>query len=135
MPADLTVTAANVRPLHGAIVRRFDAGGSMNVGDCVYIAADGDVEVTDADSISTTWLVGLVVGTPSGATAIVAGNAVDVVVYGPVAGFSSLTPGALGYVSGTAGAINDTVGTKDAIVGYAESDEIFFVRPQLIDLS
>ena len=46
----ITVTAADVRPLPGAIVRRFDAGGSLTPGQAVYIADDGDVEAADADA-------------------------------------------------------------------------------------
>ncbi len=135
MAADLTVTAANVRPLEGADVQRYDAGGTLTVGNSVYVASDGDVEATDSDALSTAWSIGIVVSGPKGATSISAGDPVDVVVSGPVAGFSSLTPGALGYVSASAGAINDTAGTKSCIVGYACSKTEFFVRPQLVALS
>lgn len=133
--ADLTVTAADVRPLSGAVVRRFTAGGTVAIGDVVYVASDGDVEQADGSLVGTTWLVGIAVATPDGGTSAAAGERVDVVMFGPVAGFSSLTPGALGYVSDTAGKVADAVGTKDAIVGFAESATVLFVRPQLIDLS
>lgn len=135
MAADLTVTAADVRPMAGAKVERFDAGGTLTPGMSVYIASDGDVESTDSDAVGTTWSIGIVVAGADGAVSYSAGDRVDVVVEGPVAGFSSLTPGALGYVSATAGSINDTAGTKSCIVGYAKTDSVFMVRVQLVDLT
>ena len=133
--ADVTVTAADVRPLNGAVVRRFDAGGTLAIGNAVYIAGDGDVEAADGSAVGTVWAIGIVVATPDGGTAVSAGERADVVVSGPVAGFSSLTPGALGYVSDTAGAIADAAGTKDTIMGFNETAAVFHVRVQLIDLS
>lgn len=128
----LTVTAADVRPLAGATVRRFTAGGTINIGDVVYIAADGDVEQTNGGAIGTTLsAIGIAVSTPDGGTSAAAGERVDVVVHGPVAGFSSLTPGAVGYVSDTAGKVDTATGTKKFILGLAESDTVFFVRPQI----
>ena len=133
--ADITVTAADVRPLHGAVIRRFEAGGTVDIGACVYIAADGDVEEADASSATALWSIGLAVATPDGGTAASAGEYIDVVTEGPVAGFSSLTPGSLVYVSDTAGACGTAAGTKDFIVGYAESATVVYVRPETIDLS
>lgn len=131
----VTVTSADVRPLTGATVRRFTAGGSITLGDAVYIASDGDVEAADGSAIGTTWAVGVAVATPDGGTSVSSGERVDVVVYGPVAGFSSLTVGALGYVSDTTGGIDTAAGTKTFILGYNESATVFFVRPQLSSLS
>jgi len=134
--AACTVTAGDVRPLNGAVIRRFDAGGTVSIGDVVYIASDGDVEQADGSAIGTTLpVIGIAVATPDGGTSASAGERLDVVVSGPVAGFSSLTPGALGYVSDTAGKVDTAVGTKDAVVGICESAAVFFVRPQLIDFS
>jgi hypothetical protein len=39
------------------------------------------------------------------------------------------------YGSDTAGAFDTAVGTKDVIIGYAETATILFVTPEIIDLS
>jgi hypothetical protein len=134
--ADLTVTPADVRPLPGAISFRFTAGGTVNVGDEVYIAADDDVEQTDASALATANGRGIVVSAPNGKLVAAAGDAVDVVVFGPVAGFDSLTPDTAGYASETAGKIADAAPTtaSSAVwpVGYAQTAEVFFVLPGFV---
>jgi len=132
----LTVTAANVRPLDGAVVRDFDAGEAVDPGELVYIATDGDVELADANlSLAATRAVGVVVAVEGGKDSAASGDLVSVCMFGPVAGFSSLTPGANGYVSDTAGNIEDATGTAGRIVGFAESAIVFFVCPQMNDPS
>lgn len=134
--AALTVTAADVRPLHGAVVRRFTAGGTVSIGAGVYVDSSGTVQHTAGGAIGTTkTLVGVAVSTPDGGTSAASGERVDVVVSGPVAGFSSMTPGTVGFVSDTAGAIADAAGTKSAIFGVAIAADTFLVRPQIVDLS
>jgi hypothetical protein len=128
--ADFTVTPKNVSPLPGFIARQSIAGGSGNVGDTAYIAADGDVEQGNAGSAGTAQSVGIIVGVGTdGALAFVAGDALSIVVYGPVAGFSGLTPGALGYQSDTAGKLGSTAGTTSKKMGRCESATVFFVQP------
>jgi hypothetical protein len=125
-----------VRPLAGAVVRRFDAGGTITVGAPVYIAADGDVEVADGSAVATTLgCLGLAVATPDGGTSVSANERVDVVTHGPVAGFSSLTPGSLVFVSDTGGGLDTATGTKGLVVGVAESASVVFVRPQIVSFS
>lgn len=128
--ADVTVTARNVSPLPGAICRPFLAGGSGSVGNLVYIASDGDVEVTDADAAGTARAHGMVVSAGTeGATTFASGDAVSVCVFGPVAGFSGATPGVLAYVSNTAGAVGDAAGTTSHIVGRFQSATELFIHP------
>lgn len=132
--ADVTVTAADVRPLAGALVRRFTAGGAISMGNLVYIASDGDVEAADADAAASAIAAGIAVSTPDGGAAAVAGERVDVVMLGPVAGFASLTPGIHLFASTTAGAIADAApagssGDYVYAVGVAESATTVFVRP------
>ena len=132
----ISFTAADVRPLSGAIVRRYTAGGTIGIGSPVYIASDGDVEVTNGGAVATLLgCAGLAVATPDGGTSVSAGERVDVVVHGPVAGFSSLTPGGLVWASDTAGGLDTAAGTKDLIIGHAETASVVFVRPQYVDLS
>jgi hypothetical protein len=129
-------TAGDVRPLAGAVVRRFDAGGTITIGAPVYIAADGDVEVADGSAVATTLgCLGLAVATPDGGTSVSANERVDVVTHGPVAGFSSLTPGSLVFVSDTGGGLDTATGTKGLVVGVAESASVVFVRPQIVSFS
>lgn len=122
------------------VVRDFTAGGAGNLGDCVYIASDGDVEVTDANAEATTRAVGIVVAVDDmlGATSFVAGDVVTVAISGPVYGFSSLTPNAKQWVSETAGEITETepsgAGTFSYIVGYAESASVLIVQPSGVDV-
>lgn len=131
----MAVTAANVRPLNGSVIRNFQAGGNLTTGNAAYIASDDDVEITDANAAATSKGVGVVVAVAdtSGLTTAVAGDGVSLVVFGPVGGFSSLTPGAIQYLSETAGAITETAptgaGTWTHIMGYALSAEVLFVQP------
>jgi hypothetical protein len=136
MANEITVTKADVRPLTGAIIRRYTAGGTMYVGDVVYVASDGDVEAADGSAVATLLgFAGIVVSGPNGATTISAGDAIDVVTFGPVAGYLSMTPGALIYVSDTVGRLSTVAGTKSLIVGYSESAAIAFVNSQYVDLT
>lgn len=136
--ANYTVTALDVSPLPGAIWRDYDAGGSGNVGDLVYLDSNGAVQVTDASAAATAQALGIVVAAGSiGATSFVSGDRVTVCEYGPVGGFSSMTPAGLGYVSETAAKIADTAPSTGAsvvcVVGYCESATTFFVQIERIN--
>lgn len=137
--AAITVTAADVRPLNGAVVRRYNAGATVTPGDAVYIASDGDVEEADADAEASTMAIGIVIADGTGAVSFAAGTRVDVVVFGPVTGFSSMTPGGNVYVSVTAGALDQTAPTASGdfvnAIGYAESASTIFVNPNHGDLT
>lgn len=137
--AAITVTAADVRPpnLVQTIIRRFTAGGTVNVGDIVYVAADGDVEQADADAVGSAQAIGIIVaigGTSQ--TAGVAGDEVDVCVFGPLNWGSGMTPGGVVYASPTAGAgdqtASATAGDFNVIVGRALTATMIFINPQLI---
>lgn len=134
--SDITRTAANVRPLPGAVVERFTAGGTVYVGDSIYTAADGDAEQAAAGTASgsvTTFSVGIAVSAPLGGTVIQPGDGFDAVTYGRVAGFSSMTPGDVLYQSDNAGRIADAAGTVSHKVGKARSATILFVNPALTE--
>lgn len=135
--ASLSFTAANIRPLDGSTSRHFNAGAAgITPGDLVYIASDGDVELADGNGAQAlAKAVGIVTAIQGGKASTAAGDRVTVTVFGPVAGFSSLTPGANGYVSDTAGDIADAAATYDRIVGFAESATVFFVSPEQNDPS
>lgn len=135
--ADVTVTAGKVVPLGNAIVRRKNAGGTVGAGKAVYIASDGDVEHADANTLAPSQARGLVVSNGTGGTSFAAGERVDVVTHGPVAGFSGMTPGAALYVSAeNPGGLTHTppaaAGDYPFAVGYAESDQVAFIQPQSV---
>ncbi len=121
--ADLAFTASKIRPLDGATVRRKPLGAAAAVGDWVKLQLDGTV-IKHAGASDMAW--GLIVALSNKSTSGAAGDDASIVVFGPVAGFSALNPGRLGYLSATAGRIADS-GTKAA--GYAEEATIFFVMP------
>lgn len=128
--ANLAVTPANVRPLDGAVTRAFNLGGTVAVGDPVYVANDGDVERTDGNVSNTVAAFrGILVAIAGGKSSGVNGDRGTVCVFGPVAGFTGLTPGAPGYVSNDVGKLEDAVGAFQRFAGYAESTTVFFVQP------
>lgn len=139
--ADVTVTKLDVRPLNGSITINGVAGGALAYGDAAYCAADGDFEKADADAAASAQVRGIVVSTPrTGVVDAVAGDRVDITVYGPVTGFSGLTPGALVFASVTAGAVADAApagasGDYKWIVGWAISAETIFVDPYTDDFA
>lgn len=131
----MAVTAANVRPLNGAITRPGKAGGNVEMGQPVYKASDGDWEVSDANVsavIAAARGVVVAVNDPGDTTAV-DGDAITVCVFGPVGGYSGLTPGATQFVSATVGTLTETAPTGatnwEHAVGYAEAADILFVSP------
>lgn len=120
-------TAANIKPLEGAIIRRFTAGATIAAGELVSLMADGYVDPTDTTAFTGCNIMGVAL---AGA---VAGDRVDVVVFGPVQCLLEATPAGLIYGSDTAGEPATSVGTKDVIAGFAESATVLFVRVQFID--
>jgi len=136
--ASITVTAANVRALPGAIVRRYTAGEALAPGQPVYLSASKTVTRADGSAVATLLpFVGIVVGDQYGNTTIPSGNEVDVCVYGPITGISGAKAGNLVYVSDSVGEITAAAGeaTKDMVVGFVEQATVLFVRPQVVDWS
>jgi hypothetical protein len=140
--ADITVVAADVRPLTGAMKRAAVAGEALTVGHVVYVDSYSgnlpSVKKTAGGAVATANPFGVVVaGSPvtGGSTSIASGEGCDVVVLGPVAGFSGMTSGGNIWVSNTAGAAADAVGTKSGVLGLAESPTVLFVRPGLFVVS
>ena len=122
-------TAANIKPLEGAIIRRFTAGATIAAGELVSMMADGFVDPTDTGTFAGALVVGVAL------QAVSSTEVVDVVTYGPVKCITGGTPAALVSGSDTAGEPSESVGTKDVIAGWNESATVLFVRPRLIDLS
>jgi len=134
---DLTVTAASVRPLPGCVIRRFTAGGTINVGSPVYLSSNSTIGAADGSTITQVWAIGVLAATnPNAASQVAAasGDACDVVLFGPVAGYTCVA-NTVYYVDDDAGVIADAAGTKDCIIGIGLDTTTLLVRPQLVDLS
>lgn len=119
--ADIALTSANIRALtaNGAVVIPGQAGGTITVGNLVYIASDGDWEHADGNvSAAVAGAQGIAIESYDGESTINSGDPVSVCVYGPVSGYTSLTAGANFYLSDTVGRIADAVGTYDRIIGH-----------------
>ncbi len=122
-------TAEHIKPLQGAIIRRYTAGATIAAGEIVALMADGYMDPANTTDFTAAVVMGISI------QAAVAGGRVDVVTFGPVVCLQEATPGALIYASDTAGEPSTSVGTKDVLVGIAESATVLFVRPEFIDRS
>ncbi len=123
-------TIDHIKPLEGAIVRRFTAGSAIEAGMPVAMASDGYVDAADGSDTTLSFALGICL-----TEATAAGDRVDVVTHGPVVCMTGATPGKLEYVSDTTGAISETAGTKSTIIGVAESATVLDVNPIYVTLS
>ncbi len=134
----IALTASQIRPIlsRGAVLAKETAGATITIGQTVYMASTGLLGVGDADaSKAASFSIGIAVESFDGETSIASGDPVTYCVFGPVSGFSGMTPGALGWQSDTAGGLDTAAGTYDHILGYAETAGIFFIQPDLADPS
>lgn len=136
--AAVAVTSANVRALtsHGAVVVPGKAGGTITIGYLVTQESDGDWVHADANAVGSQTVLGVAVESFDGEDTVAAGNAVSVCTFGPVSGFTSLTPAALYYLSDTIGRLDTAEGAYDRIVGvgmYLAGETVLFVNVQLTD--
>lgn len=130
--ADITNAAGNIRPLPVYMARRFDAGGTLYTGQPVYVDSSGDVQMADAGGTLTGQAIGIMVADNEGGTIATSGQRVDVVMFGPVTGWSSLTPGLKVFVSATAGGMTQDVPAVGSLVcdmGIAIDASTIFVNP------
>lgn len=132
----------NIRPLNGAVVRTYEAGALVNVGDFVYLNPANDrVLPARANADATTYAIGMVVsveGVMPG-TAAQLGQAVGVCVEGPVAGLTGMDA-AIPMVwlsAATAGAATQTkpTGASNRVfaLGRPIRTDVFLVRPQVTE--
>jgi predicted RecA/RadA family phage recombinase len=120
---------SKIKPLGGAIVRRYNAGAAVTAGFPVYLDSGGAVRMASGTAVSTNDVIGIAL------TAIASGARGDVVVKGPVYCLTGATPGGTLLVMNSAGGLDHTGGTKKTVVGVAETAEILFVRPRISSLS
>lgn len=122
-------TAETIKPLNGAVIRRYTAGAAVAAGEIVAMQSDGYVDPADTTS-GFMQPVGIAL---QAATA--AGQVIDVVVFGPVVAITGGTPGAVVYASDTAGEPSESAGTNRAVVGWVEAATIAFVNPLAVEVS
>lgn len=131
MAATRDTTAANIKPLQGADIRRKTPGAAVAAGEAVYLDSNGKVQPTNGGAVATAYVFGIAVQ----AAAADADPQIDVVVGGPVQCMTGATPGAFVYDNDTAGEFDETGGTKKCVIGVAESATVLFVRPQMVNFS
>lgn len=118
-----------IKPLEGAIVRRYNAGAAVVAGYPVYLNGSGAILTASGSSAAANRVIGVALRT------LASGDRGDVVVKGPVYCLTGATPGGLLKTLNSAGGMDHTGGTKKTVVGVAETAEILFVRPRMGDLS
>lgn len=117
-------TAANIKPLSGAIVRRYTTGTAVAAGEIVHLETDGYVDPAVVSGAADE-AIGIAVQADSAG-----GNVVDVVVFGPVLCLTGATVGGTVFTSASAGEPTQTDTTYLTAVGYAESATVLFVLPE-----
>lgn len=142
MANEIAVTTTDVRPLNGAVIRRAIATEALAFGDAVYIDSGSGrfpkVSKILGGAVATANPYGVVIAPQEdtdGASSVAIGTTCDICVYGPVTGYTGMTPGATLWASDTAGRLSSVVGTKSGIVGLAESATVAFIRPGLFAVS
>lgn len=113
--ADITVTAADVRPVFAGQAEIYDfiAAVAIDAGEAVYLTTAGTVGLADANAAGQQQAIGIAL------KSVVAGEAVSVLKRGHLYGFTltSLNPGAFAFLSDTAGALADAAGTLAVPIG------------------
>lgn len=130
---------ADVKPLPGALCRRFPCASAVFSGQAVYINSSGSVAPADATTFAHAISPGITVANNTGGTVFAAGDMIDVCVDGPLAGFSGAAEGSFAFLSGgTVGIIQDAVassGNYAYIVGQMHSATILFINPFTYDVA
>ena len=139
--AAIAKTDASINPLVKSIVKPFACGEVIDAGEAVYLASDGTIMLADAGAALTAQAIGIVVAVGAyGALSSVIGDMCDVCLYGPVEGYTGLTPGLEVFASATAGAMDETKpagSSGDFIwsVGFSMAASVIFVRPYTWDIA
>jgi hypothetical protein len=118
-------TAANIKPLAGAIVRRYTTGAAVAAGEVVHLETDGYVDPAVVSGSAVDEAIGIAVQADA-----VGGAVVDVVVFGPVKCLTGAEEGGTVFTSASAGEPTQTDASYLTAVGYAESATVLFVLPE-----
>jgi hypothetical protein len=136
----ISVTKAKVRPLPGAIVRRFTAKGTVTAGAPVYITTAGGVKEATANSATGARGLGVGVADMDGSTSFATNDAIDVVMFGPIAGYASIDEEKDVYIGGTNTELTLTAPTAGDVAGStayqwilghgSDKTSVLFVHPR-----
>ena len=118
-----------VKPLEGAIVRRYTTGATVEAGEAVYLDGSGYIQPCNGGAVATNFCIGVAVQD------IASGDSGSVVIFGPLLCMSGATPGAIIWTADTAGEISESAGTFDTVIGVAETATILFVNPMMKDFA
>ena len=137
----LTVTAAQVKPLAGAIVRTITLAEAATAGQGMYPNASGAYLKADADAAgkyrATCILIADNQGNGNTGASYASGSEVSMVCFGPVSGFSGMDPSLSVWAGTTAGGFTQTKPsgalTFAAPIGYPLDANTLFVSPQPFD--
>lgn len=116
--------ASLIKPFRDAMVLPGIAGATIEAGELVTLQSDGYWD----PGIGT----GVVKNVGVSVKAAAVGDPVEVVLHGGIECVTGATPGAIIYVSDTAGEPAETAGTKSAVVGFALSATAIFVNSQTV---
>jgi chitodextrinase len=106
------------------------------MGQPVYLSAADTVSLADGSTVAMAAAIGVAVATPDGGTSATSGEMVDVVMAGPVAGYTTnMVFGTYYYIDNDAGVIADAAGTKSTILGIGLSSSVLLVRITPVGLS
>ena len=118
-----------IKPLNGAVVRRYTAGAAVTAGYPVYLDSSGYVRIASATAVSTNFVLGVAI------KAIASGDMGPIVVKGPILCLTGATPGGKLYTMTSAGGMHHAAGTKVTVVGVAETATILNVSPRMVSFS
>ncbi len=96
-------------------------------GECVTLQSDGKWDPTNTAAVQFSVAIAIQGGVDT--------DVVDLVHWGPVVCMTGATIGARIYASDTAGEYAETAGTKDVLLGYAETATVLFFKSQIVDFS
>ncbi len=136
--ADVTVVTTSIRPLGGCIIRRFTAGEALTFGAAVYVSGNDTVSLADGSAVGTNKCIGIVVSSSDGGSSVPSGGECDVVLFGPVTGFSTnMAANTAFYVSNTTGVLCDAAAgaDKDCVVGVGINASTILVNPFIVEFA
>ena len=112
-----------IKALYGSQTRRYTLGATVTAGELVSMQSDTFVDPADTTSAAQT-VVGVAM------QAGVAGDIIDVAIFGPVQCVTGGTAGAKLHASDTAGEPAESAGSNAGIAGWVESATVVFINPQ-----
>ena len=116
--------AAKINPGRNAIVEQGVVGATIAAGEVVSMQSDGYWD----PAIATGVVPSIGIAVQGGAV----GDTIDIVMHGPIECLTGGTPGAVLYVSDTAGEPAEAAGTKSAVIGYVLTATKVYVNSQTV---